>query len=106
MQTRKQTPNIAILLPKNLHPLAKDVPILSEWLFGADINTRINNIKAQQKAIKVDKTYFKPERTFDEQAYFPKQNSKNWERFPKTLGNQYKRYKNKHAKQTYKKERN
>ena len=31
-------------------------------------------IKAQQKAFKVDKTYFKPEKTFDWQAYFPKQN--------------------------------
>ena len=57
-------------------------------------------IKAQQKAFKVDKTYFKAEKTFDRQAYFPKQNSKNWERFPKILGNQYKGYKNKHAKQT------
>ena len=49
-------------------------------------------IKAQQKAFKVDKTYFKAEKTFDRQAYFPKQNSKNWERFPKILGNQYKGY--------------
>ena len=86
--------------------MTKDVPIPSEWLFGDDINTRINNIKAQQKAFKVDKTYFKSERTFDKQAYFPKQNSKNWERFPKIPGNQYKGYKDKHAKQTYKKPRN
>ena len=43
------------------------MPIPSEWLFGDDINARINNIKAQQKAFKVDKTYFKPERTFDRQ---------------------------------------
>ena len=63
-------------------------------------------IKAQQKVFKVDKTYFKAEKTFDRQAYFPKQNSKNWERFPKILGNQYKGYKNKRAKQTYKKARN
>ena len=59
-------------LPKELFLLAKDVPIPSEWLFGDDINARINNIKAQQKAFKVDKTYFKPARTFDRQAYFPK----------------------------------
>ena len=83
--------NIVMLLPKELYPLAKDVPIPLEWLFGDDINARINNIRAQQKAFQVDKTYFKPERTFDRQAYFPKQNSKNWERFPKILGNQYKR---------------
>ena len=80
-----------MLLPKELYPLAKDVPIPLEWLFGDDINARINNIRAQQKAFQVDKTYFKPERKFDRQAYFPKQNSKNWERFPKILGNQYKR---------------
>ena len=29
-------------LPKDLHPLAKDVPISSEWLFGDNINARIN----------------------------------------------------------------
>ena len=46
------------------------MPIPSEWLFGDDINARINNIKAQQKAFKVDKTYFKPERTLERQAYF------------------------------------
>ena len=66
--------NIAMSLPKDLYPLAKDVPIPSGWLFGDDINARINNIKSQQKAFKVDKTYFKPKRTFDRQAYFPKQN--------------------------------
>ena len=77
--------NIAISLPKDLYPLAKDVPIPSEWLFGDDINTSINNIKAQQKAVKVDKTYFKPERTFDRQAYFPRQNSKTGKDFQKSL---------------------
>ena len=65
--------NIAMSLPKDLYPLAKDVPMPSEWLFGDDINATINNIKARQKAFKVDKTYFKPERTFDRQVYFPKQ---------------------------------
>ena len=95
--------NIAMSLPKVLHPQAKNVPILPEWLFGDDINAKINNIKAQQKAFKVDKTYFKAESTFDGQTYFPKQNSENWERFPKILGNQYKGYKDKRAKQTYKK---
>ena len=64
--------NIAMSLPNELYPLAKQVPIPSEWLFGDDINASINNIKAQQKALKVDKTYFKPERT-----YFSIQNSKN-----------------------------
>ena len=63
--------NVAMSLPKDLFPQAKDVPVPSEWLFGDDINARINNIKAQQKAFKVDKTYFKPERTFDRQVYFP-----------------------------------
>ena len=77
--------NIAISLRKDLYPLANDVPIPSEWFFGDDINTRINNIKAQQKAVKVDKTYFKPERTFDWQAYFPKQNSKTEKDFQKSL---------------------
>ena len=61
--------NIAMLLTKDLYPLAKYVTILSEWLFGDDI-------KAQQKAFKVDKTYFEPERTFDRQASFPKQKLK------------------------------
>ena len=66
--------NIAMSLPKDSYPQAKDVPIPSEWLFGDDINARINNIKAQQKTFKVDKTYFTPERAFDRQGYFPKQN--------------------------------
>ena len=69
-----RTTNIAMSLPKDLYHLAKDVPISSKWLFGDDINATINDIKPQQKAFKVDKTYFKPERTFDRQAYFPKQN--------------------------------
>ena len=69
--------NIVMSLPKNLYSLAKDVPVTSEWLFGDDINSRINDIKTQQRAVKVDKTYFKPERIFDRQAHFPKQNSKN-----------------------------
>ena len=43
---------IAMLLPKDLYPLAKDLPIPPEWLFGDDINARVNNIKAQQKAFK------------------------------------------------------
>ena len=64
--------NITMSLPNELYPLAKQVPIPLEWLFGDDINASINNIKAQQKALKVDKTYFKPERT-----YFSIQNSKN-----------------------------
>ena len=62
---------------------------MCQYLHSNDINARINNIKAQQKAFKVDKTYFNPERTFNRQAYFTKQNSKNWERFPKSPGNQY-----------------
>ena len=80
--------NIAMSLPKELYPLAMDAPIPSEWLFDDDINASINNIKVQLKAFKEDKTYFKPERTFDRQAYFPKQNSKNWGRFPKIPGYQ------------------
>ena len=98
--------NITTSLLKDLYPLVKEVPKLSECLFGDDTNARINNIKAQQKTFKVDKTYFKPERTFDRQAYFPKQISKNWERFPKITGNQQKGYKDKHVKQTYTKARN
>ena len=39
--------NIAMSLPKDLYPLAKDVPIPPKWLFGNDINVRINNMKAQ-----------------------------------------------------------
>ena len=66
--------NITVSLPKDLYPLVKEVPKLSECLFDDDINARINNIKAQQKTFKVDKTYFNPERAFDRQAYFPKQN--------------------------------
>ena len=56
--------NIVTSLPNELYPLAKDVPIPSDWLFGDDINARINSIKTQQKVVKVDKTYFKPERTY------------------------------------------
>ena len=92
---------IAMSLPNELYPLTKDVAIPSEWLLGDEINARINNIKAQQKAFEVDKTYLKPERT-----YFPKSNLKNWERIPKIRRNQYKGYKGKRAKQTYKKARN
>ena len=51
-----------------------------------DVNARINNIKAQQKTL--DKTCFKPEETYDTQVYFPKQNSKNWEKLPKISRNQ------------------
>ena len=69
--------NIVMSLPKNLCSLAKEVPVTSEWLFGDDINSRINDIKTQQRAVKVEKTYLKPERIFDRQAQFPKQNSKN-----------------------------
>ena len=78
----------------------------SEWFFPDDVNSRINNIKTQQKAFKVDKTYFKQERTLDRQSYFPKQNLKNWERFSKIIGNQYKGYKDKRTKQIHKKARN
>ena len=63
-------------------------------------------MNVRQKAFKVGKTYFNPERTFDRQAYFPRKNSKKWERFPKILANQYKGYKHKRTKQTYKKTRN
>ena len=56
--------NIVTSLPNELYPLVKDVPIPSDWLFGDDINARINSIKTQQKVVKVDKTYFKPERTY------------------------------------------
>ena len=61
-------------LPKDLYTLAKYVLTPHEWLFGDEIIVTINNINAQQKAFKVDKTYFKPERTFDRHAYFLKQN--------------------------------
>ena len=71
-------------LPKDLYPLAKDVSIPSKWLFGDDINARINNIKAQQNAFKVDKTHLKSERIFYGLAYFSKQDSKNLERFPES----------------------
>ena len=57
--------NIATSLPKDLYRLVKDVPTPSEWFFGDDINALINNIKAQQKAFRVDKTYFKSERKLD-----------------------------------------
>ena len=39
--------NIAMLLPKDVYNLAKDVPIPSELLFGDDVHARIINIKAQ-----------------------------------------------------------
>ena len=70
-------------LPKDLHPVAKDVPIPSECLFGDYINARVINIKTQQKAFKVNQTQLKPERAFDRHAYFPKQDLKNWGDFKK-----------------------
>ena len=53
---------------------------------GDDINARMN----QQKTFEIGKTFFKSEKTFHRQTYFPKQNSKNWERFLKIPGNPYK----------------
>ena len=51
---------MAMSLPKDLYPLSKDQPILWEWLLSDEINASVNNIKVQQKASKVDKTYFNP----------------------------------------------
>ena len=53
--------NIAMSLPKELYPLAKDAPIPSEWLFGDDIDAMISYTKAQQKPINTrgKKTYMK-----------------------------------------------
>ena len=62
---------------------------------GDGINARMNNKKNQQKTFEIGKTFFKSEKTFHRQTYFPKQNSKNWERFLKIPGNQYKGYKEK-----------
>ena len=64
---------IALSLPKYLYSLAKDVPVPSEWLFGDDINVRINNIGAHQKVFKVDEIYFKLGRPFDKQSFLAKQ---------------------------------
>ena len=105
LRYENQEADSTMSLPKYLYPLAKDV-LIPEWLFGDDVNARINNMNVRQKAFKVGKTYFNPERTFDRQAYFPRKNSKKWERFPKILANQYKGYKHKRTKQTYKKTRN
>ena len=71
-------------LPKDLYPLAKYLSMPSEWIFGEDINAKINNIKNQQKALEIGETFFKSENTFHRQTYFPRQNSKNWERFLKS----------------------
>ena len=68
--------SIAMSLPRDLYPLAEDVPIPSEWLFGGDINARINNIKIEQKVFRVDKTYF----TFDRQTYFPKETRRDFQK--------------------------
>ena len=43
-------------LPKDLHPLAKDVPRPSERFFRDDITARCNDIKAQQETFKVSQT--------------------------------------------------
>ena len=58
-------PKIAVPLSKDLYPPSKGASIPSEWIFGDDINARINDIRTQQKDFEADKTYFKPERTFD-----------------------------------------
>lgn len=51
-----RTESIIMSLPKDLHPVAKNVPIPSECLFGDYINARVINIKTQQKAFKVNQT--------------------------------------------------
>ena len=78
--------------------------IPSDQLFSDDINVTIKNIKAQQKVFKIDKTYCKPESTFDRQDYFSMQYIKNWgdlERVPESKG-----YKDNQTKQSCKKVRN
>ena len=75
--------NIAVSLPEDLYSLAQEVQIPLEWLFGDYINVTINNVKAHQKAFKVDQTYFKQEGEFDRQAYFPKKLNKSGRDFPK-----------------------
>ena len=97
--------NIAISIPKDLHaPLTKDMSISSDQLFSDDINATIKNIKAQQKVSEIDKTYFKPESTFDREDYFSIQYIKNWGDLRRTPEN--KGYKDKQTKQSCKKVRN
>ena len=82
-------------LPKGLHPLAKDMPIPSEWLVGNNINARITKIKSEQKAFRVDETYYKP--------IFLNKIKKTGRDFQKPL--KINRYKDKRTKKTYKKAR-
>ena len=37
-------------LPEKIRPLAKNVPVKSEWLFGDDLNKRINAISSTNAA--------------------------------------------------------
>ena len=37
-------------LPEKIRPLAKNVPVKSEWLFGDDLNKRINTISSTNAA--------------------------------------------------------
>ena len=69
-------------LPKDLYPLVKDVPIPAKWLFGDDINARINNIKAQQNTFKVDKTPLCQAGYLIGQPIFLNKIKKTWRDFP------------------------
>ena len=39
------------MLPEKIKPLAKNVPAKSEWLFGDDLNKRINTISRTNTAL-------------------------------------------------------
>ena len=82
-------------LPKDLHPLAKDMPIPSEWLAGNNINARITKIKSEQNTFRVDETSYKP--------IFLNKIKKTGRDFQKSL--KISRYKDKRTKKTYKKAR-
>ena len=51
-----QTPRnyITSVLPRHMSELGKKVPEDSDWLFGDNIVSRINQIKAKQQALKCD----------------------------------------------------
>ena len=68
------------ILPLKLILLTKDVPTRSEFLLINNLNDRIGTIETSQKML----------RTYSHSPYY--KNSKNLQRFPKSPGNQNKRY--------------
>ena len=51
---QKRRNYITSVLPRNMSELGKKIPEDSNWLFGDNVVSRINQIKAKQQALKSD----------------------------------------------------